>query len=513
MSPIVKKIALGVALVFLLGIVGFFWARSVFANDAVRGALAAQLSAAIGQPVAISSITAGFYPRLTVKLGGVSIGEPARIHAETLRLGTDVRALLWREIVHGSIELQGARLELPLPALGSSSTSNAPNGSAEWPVTIVSIDEIVLEDVEIVSGGRSLRGDIDVVPHDKALTLRRVALAADDTAITATGELTDLAGPKGAVTLEAGTLNLDRLLSFLTDFSRNTGLRAPSGARRPAAAGASGAGPDLTITLNANRATMGALSLEKLTGKAHVTADGVVINPIAFSVLGGGYNGSLEVGLADALTIRWRAAVSDLDVAAAMAFAGSPGVMTGRLSGRLDLTTVSGVDGSQAVDNARGAARVDIANGMVKNLGLVRTVVLATAMRSDTASAPTNQPADERFTKLGATLTIGGGAARTSDLLFESPDVTMSAGGLVRLNGSAINLKGDLQLSEALSAQAGRDLVRYTQQQGRVTVPVTVTGSIQSPVVRIDMAQLAGRALRNRVEDDVKKAIDRLFKK
>lgn len=506
----VRKVAFGVALVFLLAIVGWFWARSVFANEAVRAALAAQLSAAIGQPVAIGSISAGIYPRVTVKLGGVTIGEPVRIRAETLRLGTDFRALLSRQVVHGSVELEGARVELPLPSFTAPSNSTVQNESAEWPVTIVSIDEIVLEDVEIVSGGRTLRGDIEAVPHDNALTLRRLSLAADDTAITVKGELTDLAGPKGDVTLEAETLDLDRLLSFLTDFSRGTGFRAPSGARRPAAA--SGAAPDLTITLNATRATMGALSFEKLTGQARVTGDGVVIDPVAFGVLGGGYKGSLEVGLGDALTIRWRAAVTELDVATAMAFAGSPGVMTGRLSGRLDVTTVSGVDGSDAVGNARGTARVDIANGMVKNLGLVRTVVVATAMRADAAAAP-NQPADERFTNLGATLSVGGGAARTTDLVFESPDVIMRAAGSVRLDGSAINLKSDVQLSDALSAQAGRDLVRYTQQQGRVTLPATVTGTIQSPVVRIDMAQLAGRAVGNRIEDEAKKALGRFFKK
>ena len=80
----IKKAAIAiVALLVLLTAAGFFWARSILATDTVRTALAAQISAAIGQPVTIRSISAGIYPRVTVILEGVAIGQPARIQAET----------------------------------------------------------------------------------------------------------------------------------------------------------------------------------------------------------------------------------------------------------------------------------------------------------------------------------------------------------------------------------------------------------------------------------------------
>ncbi len=130
------------------------------------------------------------------------------------------------------------------------------------------------------------------------------------------------------------------------------------------------------------------------------------------------------------------------------------------------------------------------------------------------------QPAgarDEPFTKLGATLTIAGGSASTDDLRFESKDLLLAAAGTVRPDGGAINLRGQVQLSDELSRQAGRDLVRYTQEEGRVTLPATITGSAEAPVVRIDVAGVAKRALTNRATEEARKALKKglggLFKK
>jgi hypothetical protein len=106
--------------------------------------------------------------------------------------------------------------------------------------------------------------------------------------------------------------------------------------------------------------------------------------------------------------------------------------------------------------------------------------------------------------------------ASTDDLRFESKDLLLAAAGTVRPDGSAINLRGQVQLSDELSRQAGRDLVRYTQEEGRVTLPATITGSAAAPQVRIDMAGVAKRALTNRAKEEAMKALKGvrgLFKK
>ena len=87
----------------------------------------------------------------------------------------------------------------------------------------------------------------------------------------------------------------------------------------------------------------------------------------------------------------------------------------------------------------------------------------------------------------------------------------------MRLDGSAIDLPGKVQLSYDLSKQAGRDLVRYTQDQGRVTLPATITGSAAAPQVRVDVANVAQRAITNRATEEAQKALKKglggLFKK
>ena len=82
-----KRAVLAVLVLFVLLSGGlYFWARAVFTQENVRAALAGQLSAALGEPVAIGAISAAIYPRVTVNLGDVTIGEPARITRDALTL-------------------------------------------------------------------------------------------------------------------------------------------------------------------------------------------------------------------------------------------------------------------------------------------------------------------------------------------------------------------------------------------------------------------------------------------
>jgi type II secretion system protein N len=505
----VKRILVGVVVVGVLGIVGLFvWARIVFGADTVRSALSAQMSSAIGQPVTVGAISAGLYPRVTVRLKEVAIGNPPRILVQELDLATDFRALLSRRIEQASMRLNGARIELPLPPLDFTSSSEPDAKAAGAPVELVSIDEVVLNGVEIISGGRTVRGDIELVPHGNAVTVKKVALSADDTTLTATGEITDLSGPIGELHVKAGALDVDKLLAFANAFAGGTGMTgstAPPGrsqpletssARRPA-----GGGMNLTVSLEADGAKLGAMHVDKLTGQAHVKNDEVTLDPLAFGLFGGRYDGTIRVSVRDEVpTFRWKAAIAGVDAGAAAAFAGTPDTVSGRLSGQIDLAG-RGADATTAMKTVRGSARLDLTNGIVKNLGLVRTIVAAMSLNSDAVKRAAGGSRDEPFTRLGATMAIGNGAATTHNLRFESDDLTLTGDGTARLDGSALNFKGLVQLSEELSKQAGASVMRVSQDNGRVTLPAVISGSASAPQVRVDTANLAKRALRNAITE------------
>jgi uncharacterized protein involved in outer membrane biogenesis len=535
----VKKVLLGLFAIVLVGSLGLFlWARSVFINDDVRTTLAAELSEALGQPVTVGSISARIYPRVTVRLGDVVIGQPAGVQIASLDVGTDFRALLSRRIEHASAQVEGAKIRLPLipfgrtadPAESRPEDRNLPTESeasvSSAPVELVSIDEIVFSDVELISGGRILRGDIELVLEtDGALTLRRVSLTADDASFEVTGRITNLSGPTGELEIEAGELNIDRLIAFFNDFAGNATSSSPAVTR--AAAGTSK--PDLTVSISTTRAQMAGLTLDALSARAHVTETGVLLRPMAFGIFDGKYDGSIGIrtdaaGGAPAFT--FTATLTNLDLAAPIRFAGgSPEPITGRLSGQLELTG-TGADAAAAIRSVGGTARVNIVDGIVRDLGLVRAIVIATSMRGGAATvagagaaakSEASTSRDEPFKTLSATLAIAGRHATTNDLRLEGTNVTLAAGGSIALDGRAVNLSGRVQLSDELTAQAGTDLVRYTRENGRVTLPVTVTGPAEALAVRIDVGAAMKRAIRNRAEEEAKKAIIKglggLFKK
>ena len=173
----------------------------------------------------------------------------------------------------------------------------------------------------------------------------------------------------------------------------------------------------------------------------------------------------------------------------------------GRQAGPLTRSANRWYGRSEAIDSVAPSVVNGSSADSVAALAALAIVPIASAASAATESA------DEPFTTLGATLSIAGGAAHTNDLRFESKDLLLSAAGTVRLDGSAINLAGQVQLSDELSSHAGRDLIRYTQERGRVTLPATITGTAAAPTVRINVADVAKRALVNRAKEEAQKAL------
>lgn len=508
-----KRIVLiGVAVVVVLGVGLGVWARSVLTGDAVRTAVAEQMSQALGQPVTIGSLGASVFPRVTLDVGDVMIGaagKPGSVAVKRLHIGTALGALLSRKIEHADLTLDGARIVLPLPALpASTSPATAPGESSAAPVELVSIDEVVLKGVEVVARGRTLTGDIEVEPRfgptTNALIIRRIALGAGDAAFEITGEIKDLAKYDGDLTVRAGALNVDELTAFAADFMTALGPMESSDAPM-----------DMRIAMMADRATMGGLALTKLDGKARVTATALVLSPVTFGVFGGTYSGAVTLGLAGTPSFTLDASLANVDAAAAMAYAGNAGLMTGTMRGALTLSG-AGATAAEVGRSAKGKATLTIANGTIKNLGLVRGIVVATSMRSDTVQNLAGSSSDEPFTTMGFTFDIGGGRAVTDDLVFESANLRLAAAGTVQLDGSGVDIAGKAQLSESLTQAAGRSLVAATEEQGRVTLPVTITGPAAAFKVRVDSAAVAKRAVLNNAtsaaKNSLKKGLGKIIK-
>jgi AsmA protein len=238
------------------------------------------------------------------------------------------------------------------------------------------------------------------------------------------------------------------------------------------------------------------------------------MSPIAFEVFDGHYKGVLGLTLDAAPAFRFNASLSGIDVAKALAFLGRADSLSGRLSGTIDVSG-RGLTAESILKTARGRSQLSIADGVIKRLGLVRQVVLLGSMRSSSQQAATASPvsSDEPFSLLRATFDIGDGQARTRDLSLDATNLQVTATGAVALDGHMMAFDGRMQLSETLSKQAGQDLLRYTREDGRVTLPIDVSGSISDPVVAIDLASSTRRALINRANEEVGRKVQDLLER
>ena len=152
---------------------------------------------------------------------------------------------------------------------------------------------------------------------------------------------------------------------------------------------------------------------------------------------------------------------------------GSAGGITGRLSGNLSLAAQG--SGRGAADPQRaGTITATIAERHAAAPRHGAPIVLAFGKPS---GAPA-EGAGTAFTTLGGTFALASSTLRSDNLSLRSPDVDSDGHGTLRIESGAVDARADVSLSPELTAQAGTDLRRYAQQDGRVIVPATVGGTL-----------------------------------
>lgn len=256
----------------------------------------------------------------------------------------------------------------------------------------------------------------------------------------------------------------------------------------------------MMFDVTAAKGRAGGVQFDNLKAVINATAATVRMEPFAFGAFGGRVEGKAHVDTSraePALVLDTR--FQQVDVAALAAHAGQAGAISGRLAGELHVTG-SGLEPAAALANATGNGELTITDGAVPNLHLVRTIVLAFGKPEAGASG-----GGDRFTRVDASLQLAKSVLRFPAFTFASPDVDFNGSGAVDLSAGVVDVAGSAKLSEALTAQAGRDLVRYTAADNRVTVPVTVTGAITSPQVRVDAGAVMRRAAENEVKSQIQK--------
>jgi len=500
-----------VALVLLVAVAGLAVAvRVLLGGDRIKAAVEWQASAAIGRPVTIRAAVPRLLPRIGLDLTGITVGAGREVTIDQARLTTGFRALVRGRVEDAEISVERSRIDVrwALSLLGAIADSN-PKATTPAALTIESIGTLALRDVTLVAGSRTLLVDLDssfTAGHRFEVSRLHGRSVGSD--LSASGALASVARRTGTFTVDAQTLDLDGLMAFLA-------AATPAGARESPSAEAPSAPPPAAVPLQLDimvRARQGralGIAFTNLSTTAQMKGGAVALEGLKMEAFGGRIAGSARFdGAQREPGYEWRGTFENLDVPALVAFAGSPGSMTGRLAGTVALAA-AGAEPIQAIERARGTARVAITDGRVPGLDLVRTVVLAFGKPSGERPAGSG----EVFTRLAASLAVARQLLTTSDLTFASRDLDMTGEGTLSLASQAVNLRTNVMLSRELSAQAGRDLYRLAREGERIVIPARIGGTVASPTVFVDVQSALERAIRNRAKDEVKSLFDRLMKK
>ena len=462
-------------------------------NDGIRVALERQATAFLGQPVKIASLGAQFWPRPGVTLQQVTVGEPVRLTLAEVGVSTELSALLRRRIADGAIRIRNTRLELPLPFAIPTSAGDANSEPSSF--AIESINSIGFDNVRIVSRGRELVLSADSSFDGARLTIRRATVESGKTSISAEGVVT--LEPRVDATLKASAnrLDVDELLALADAFGPAT---APAGQRRT-----SGPPPRVAARISAETASAGGVEVRQFASDVQVDGDAVTMSPLSFQLFGGRYQGSLSARLGTSLSATLRSRLLDLDVAQLAEFGNAKDTITGTLSGAGTFSG-SGRDFAAVLAGARGNGTARIANGTMRRLGLVRTIVVF--FGKPAADAP---GASDAFESIDLQFALQNQVFRAEALSLHSRDVDLVGSGTLATATKALGGKFDISLSEALSTQAGNDLQRFTREGNRVVLPANLAGTLENPRVTIDAAAAMKRGLRNEVGSRLKGLLDR----
>lgn len=454
-----RRLLIAVSVVVLVVAAAYVAVSRALGGDLVRSTLEQQLSSRLHQPVHIGAATASIFPTASVDLHDVTIGRPASVTLARLQFVTGLRGLFSRRVEEAEVRLVDGQVAWPLPF--SIAPAQPPNGSAPpSPFTIGSVRRIVFRNVTLVTALPPIVLDLDAALDGDRLTISRVSARSGKTRLEAAGVMQSLARLQGQ-------LDLKGELVFAGYDAR-----------------------DLAATLT--------ISPERLT-----------LSPLAFRMFEGRFTGRLDADLRSATPqARLNGDVAGADAAEIVKAFGSAGALSGRLGGRVALIA-SGTDGPGLLRTSHGTIDATVRDGMLPHLDLVRSIVLAFGKPSGEAPAGSGST----FSTLAGAFALANGTLTTNNLSMASRDFDLAGHGMLRVESGAVQANADVVLSKELTAQAGTDLRRYAQEDGRVIVPVTIGGTLERPTVFVDIAAASRRGLENEIRRRARDFLGGLFKK
>jgi len=159
----------------------------------------------------------------------------------------------------------------------------------------------------------------------------------------------------------------------------------------------------------------------------------------------------------------------------------------------------------------QGNGKLTARDGELTNVDLIKKIERVTGMiglsKDERRQATT-------FQILEADFIIGGGYAEFTRVYLVNPQMEVTGDGTMTLEQPTLDMALSTALAPQASARAGRGRMTqyFKDKQGRIVVPLKVTGPVENPSVNLNSGKLAESGLPQNVEQGFSSFFKRLFR-
>lgn len=227
------------------------------------------------------------------------------------------------------------------------------------------------------------------------------------------------------------------------------------------------------------------------------------VAPVSAQLYQGSLGGSLSAQAADNAVFMVRQTLSGVAVGPLLRDAAQIDTLEGRGTVNANLTT-RGATVAALKKALNGTAQVKLVDGSIKGIdiaGTIRSARTKLQQLRGKAVESASKTAKTDFTELQANFKVVNGVARNEDLSMKSPLLRVHGAGDIDIGNDSMNYVLKATLVPTTKGQGGRDA---TELAG-VSVPVKLTGALDSPQWSIDFAGMVTDLAKSRLEDEILK--------
>lgn len=251
------------------------------------------------------------------------------------------------------------------------------------------------------------------------------------------------------------------------------------------------------------------VDIKKFQMAAEVKGQGVTLKTLSFQLFDGQVKGQGKlIAGSDAPPFKGGIAVQGVQLGPALnAVAETPISVSGTAGADLSLQG-KGFSMPDLTRTLEGIGHLAVRDGKIEGVNLLQEAVSALKIAGialDNAKATV-------FSTIETDLAIKQGMINVQRLLMDSHDFQATGGGTVGFD-QRLNLLVNLNLSEEMSRKIAEaaPVVKIAMKDGRVRLPLTISGTTQAPSYGVDLTGVTGK-VREQVKKKVEEAVGGLFK-